>query len=113
MDKEAWVEEGLPSKDSSAELSTSDVNHQEEKLKHHEFNEQTHYVPKSTIITVCVNCFRFSTTELTPEQIFLACSTVDFLALMDQTTLAASLTIVSNALNAGDEQAWIAGAYFV
>jgi hypothetical protein len=32
---------------------------------------------------------------------------------MDQTTLAASLTIVSNALNAGDEQAWIAGGYFV
>lgn len=62
----------------------------------HRFNEQTNYVPKSTIITI-----------------FLACASVDFLALMDQTTLAAALTIVSNALDAGGEQAWIAGAYFV
>ncbi|KXT12860.1 hypothetical protein AC579_5381 [Pseudocercospora musae] len=96
MDNEARLEEGIPSKDSSAEPSTSDFNHQQEKWKHREFNEQTHYVPPSTIITI-----------------FLACSTVDFLALMDQTTLAASLTIVSNALDAGDEQAWISGAYFV
>ncbi|EME78710.1 uncharacterized protein MYCFIDRAFT_50120 [Pseudocercospora fijiensis CIRAD86] len=96
MDKEARAEEGLPSKDSAAELSTSDLHHQDEKPNNHDFNEQTYYVPKSTIITI-----------------FLACSTVDFLALMDQTTLAASLTIVSNALHAGDEQAWIAGAYFV
>ncbi|KAA8650110.1 putative MFS drug transporter [Aspergillus tanneri] len=49
----------------------------------HVFNEQTNYVPKSTIITV-----------------FLACSTVDLVALMDQTTLAASLSIIGNALHA-------------
>ncbi|RMZ68249.1 MFS drug transporter [Pyrenophora seminiperda CCB06] len=59
-------------------------------------NEQTNYVPVKTIITI-----------------FLACSSVDLLALMDQTTLAASLTIVSKDLNARSESAWIAGAYFL
>lgn len=46
-------------------------------------------------------------------EIFLACASVDLLALMDQTTLAASLTIVSKDLNASSESAWIAGAYFL
>lgn len=46
-------------------------------------------------------------------QIFLACASVDLLALMDQTTLAASLTIVSKDLGASSESAWIAGAYFL
>jgi MFS family permease len=32
---------------------------------------------------------------------------------MDQTTLAAALTIVSRDLNASSESAWIAGAYFL
>lgn len=32
---------------------------------------------------------------------------------MDQTTLAASLTIVTKDLNASSESAWIAGAYFL
>lgn len=32
---------------------------------------------------------------------------------MDQTTLAASLTLVSRDLNANSESAWIAGAYFL
>ncbi|KAL5340856.1 major facilitator superfamily domain-containing protein [Aspergillus crustosus] len=63
---------------------------------HHVFNEQTNYVPKSTIVTI-----------------FLACSTVDLIALMDQTTLAASLSIIGNALNASDKAAWISGGYFV
>ncbi|KAL4862820.1 hypothetical protein BDV12DRAFT_206967 [Aspergillus spectabilis] len=63
---------------------------------HHVFNEQTNYVPTSTIITI-----------------FLACSTVDLIALMDQTTLAASLSIIGNALNASDKAAWISGGYFV
>ncbi|PKX93331.1 putative MFS drug transporter [Aspergillus novofumigatus IBT 16806] len=62
----------------------------------HVFNEQTNYVPRSTIITI-----------------FLACSTVDLVALMDQTTLAASLSIVGSALNASDQTSWISGAYFV
>jgi MFS family permease len=35
------------------------------------------------------------------------------LALIDQTTLAASLTIVSKDLEANSESAWIAGAYFL
>ncbi|EOA84351.1 uncharacterized protein SETTUDRAFT_119530 [Exserohilum turcica Et28A] len=60
------------------------------------FNEQTNYVPVKTIITI-----------------FLACASVDLLALMDQTTLGASLTIVSKELNADRDSAWIAGAYFL
>ncbi|RAL13697.1 putative MFS drug transporter, partial [Aspergillus homomorphus CBS 101889] len=60
------------------------------------FNEQTNYVPPKTIITI-----------------FLACSTVDLIAIMDQTTLAASLSIVGEALNASDKTSWISGGYFV
>ncbi|KAL1962023.1 hypothetical protein VTN77DRAFT_667 [Rasamsonia byssochlamydoides] len=74
-------------------------NHNEtpsEKQSLHIFNEQTNYVPKRVIITI-----------------FLACASVDLLALMDQTTLAASLSIISNALHATDQAAWIAGGYFV
>ncbi|KAF8248817.1 MFS drug transporter [Wilcoxina mikolae CBS 423.85] len=60
------------------------------------FNEQTNYVPPRTII-----------------KIFLACASVDLVALMDQTTLAASLTIVGSALGAGRQASWIASAYFI
>ncbi|RAH72017.1 putative MFS drug transporter, partial [Aspergillus aculeatinus CBS 121060] len=60
------------------------------------FNEQTNYVPRKTIITI-----------------FLACSTVDLLAIMDQTTLAASLSIIGEALDASDKTSWISGGYFV
>ncbi|KAJ4377313.1 hypothetical protein N0V83_000138 [Neocucurbitaria cava] len=47
------------------------------------------------------------------DYIFLACASVDLLALMDQTTLAASLTIVSKSLAASSSSGWIAGAYFL
>ncbi|GKZ21391.1 hypothetical protein AbraCBS73388_007076 [Aspergillus brasiliensis] len=60
------------------------------------FNEQTNYVPLSTIITI-----------------FLACSTVDLVAVMDQTTLAGSLSIIGNELNASNQTSWISGAYFL
>lgn len=43
----------------------------------------------------------------------MACASVDLLALMDQTTLAASLTIIAKDLDASSESAWIAGAYFL
>jgi MFS family permease len=46
-------------------------------------------------------------------EVFLTCSSIDLVALMDQTTLAASLNIVSRALGAGSKSAWIAGAYFL
>ncbi|OJD15162.1 hypothetical protein AJ78_04557 [Emergomyces pasteurianus Ep9510] len=62
----------------------------------HIFNEQTNFVPTRTIITI-----------------FLACASVDLLALMDQTTLAASLSIISNELAAGEQTSWIASGYFV
>ncbi|KLJ11521.1 hypothetical protein EMPG_13290 [Blastomyces silverae] len=60
------------------------------------FNEQTNFVPNRTIITI-----------------FLACASVDLLALMDQTTLAASLSIISDELAAGDLTSWFAAGYFV
>lgn len=110
MDREASLERGSEAKESHTPSEKSLESGCERKP--HEFNEQTNYVPKSTIITVYQNREGMMT-EANSRQIFLACSAVDFLALIDQTTLAASLTIVSNALNAGDEQSWIAGAYFV
>ncbi|KAI1654007.1 MFS general substrate transporter [Daldinia decipiens] len=62
----------------------------------HVFNEQTNYVPRRTIITI-----------------FLACASVDLLALMDQTTLAASLYIIADALKSTDQASWIASGYFI
>ncbi|GKT41235.1 uncharacterized protein ColSpa_01416 [Colletotrichum spaethianum] len=62
----------------------------------HEFNEQTNYVRPRVIITI-----------------FLACASVDLVALMDQTTLAASLNIIGNSLNASNQTAWIASGYFM
>ncbi|KAF3065255.1 putative transporter C3H1.06c [Daldinia childiae] len=63
---------------------------------HHVFNEQTNYVPRRTIITI-----------------FLACASVDLLALMDQTTLASSLYIIADALKSTDQVSWIASGYFI
>ncbi|KAJ9390912.1 hypothetical protein DTO063F5_1356 [Paecilomyces variotii] len=60
------------------------------------FNEQTRYVTKGKIITI-----------------FLACASVDLLALMDQTTLAASLAIIGSALRAGSQTSWISNGYFI
>ncbi|KAJ5273509.1 hypothetical protein N7478_008634 [Penicillium angulare] len=60
------------------------------------FNEQTNYVPKRTIITI-----------------FLACSTVDLVALIDQTTLASCLYVIGNALGASDQASWISGSYYL
>ncbi|GAP93408.1 putative tetracycline efflux protein [Rosellinia necatrix] len=62
----------------------------------HQFNEQTNYVPVKTIITI-----------------FLACASVDLIALIDQTTLAASLYIVADALGGGNQAAWIANGFFI
>ncbi|KAI0977600.1 major facilitator superfamily domain-containing protein [Xylaria arbuscula] len=62
----------------------------------HQFNEQTNYVPRKTIITI-----------------FLACASVDLIALIDQTTLASSLYIVSDALGGGNQVAWIANGFFI
>ncbi|KAF5239453.1 hypothetical protein FAUST_4936 [Fusarium austroamericanum] len=64
--------------------------------KTHQFNEQTNYVPQRAIITI-----------------FLACATVDLLALMDQTMLATSLYIIGNALGSTSQVSWIAGGYFI
>ncbi|CAI6091642.1 unnamed protein product [Clonostachys chloroleuca] len=78
--------------DASTESPTSRDNKGEAQV----FNEQTNYVSKSKIITI-----------------FLACATVDLVALMDQTTLAASLTIIGNALQAGQQLSWLANGYFI
>ncbi|KAI0866529.1 major facilitator superfamily domain-containing protein [Xylaria cubensis] len=62
----------------------------------HQFNEQTNYVPRRTIITI-----------------FLACASVDLVALIDQTTLAASLYIVTDALGGGNQTSWVANGFFI
>ncbi|KAK5636049.1 hypothetical protein RRF57_011761 [Xylaria bambusicola] len=46
-------------------------------------------------------------------RIFLACASVDLIALIDQTTLAASLYIVADALDGGNQAAWIANGFFI
>ncbi|KAF7512343.1 hypothetical protein GJ744_001911 [Endocarpon pusillum] len=60
------------------------------------FNEQTKYMPPSRVITF-----------------FLACASVDLVALIDQTTLAVSLPMISANLRAGSLTPWIANGYFV
>ncbi|KAM5356481.1 hypothetical protein ACJ41O_003127 [Fusarium nematophilum] len=64
--------------------------------RNHQFNEQTNYVPKRAIITI-----------------FLACASVDLLALMDQTMLATSLYIIGSALGSTAQVSWIASGYFI
>ncbi|KAF5520765.1 Efflux pump FUS6 [Colletotrichum aenigma] len=68
----------------------------DKKPEAHTFNEQTNYVSKVKVITI-----------------FLACASVDLVALMDQTTLAASLSIVGNYLHAGQQLSWLANGYFI
>ncbi|KZZ97611.1 MFS general substrate transporter [Moelleriella libera RCEF 2490] len=84
----------LPANEGSESSSGSDT--QSDSGKVHQFNEQTNYVPKRTIITI-----------------FLACASVDLLALMDQTTLATSLYIIGRALGSADQVSWIASGYFI
>ncbi|OAQ70268.1 MFS drug transporter [Pochonia chlamydosporia 170] len=83
-----------PANSSSAVSATSDS--ETDASKAHQFNEQTNYVPKRTIITI-----------------FLACASVDLLALIDQTTLATSLYIIGRALGSTDQVSWIASGYFI
>ncbi|KFG86118.1 putative tetracycline efflux protein (otrb) [Metarhizium anisopliae] len=71
--QEPAVVVGVPASPSADASASSDSDGEVAKV--HQFNEQTNYVPKRTIITI-----------------FLACASVDLLALMDQTTLATSLT---------------------
>ncbi|KAK1543791.1 MFS drug transporter [Colletotrichum paranaense] len=68
----------------------------DKRAEKHIFNEQTNYVSKVKVITI-----------------FLACASVDLVALMDQTTLAASLSIVGNYLHAGQQLSWLANGYFI
>ncbi|KAL1609639.1 hypothetical protein SLS59_001148 [Nothophoma quercina] len=78
----------------STEPLAKNITSQETQNAPPEFNEQTHYVPVKTIITASSNSY-------------------DLLALMDQTTLAASLTTITKDLGASSESAWISGAYFL
>ncbi|EGO61135.1 hypothetical protein NEUTE1DRAFT_76912 [Neurospora tetrasperma FGSC 2508] len=94
MDKETNTpEEVLGSAEKSMNVTSKTSN---DDTKAHEFNEQTNYVPKRTIITI-----------------FLACAGVDLLALIDQTTLATSLYIIGNALGSTSQVSWIANGYFI
>ncbi|KAK2754811.1 hypothetical protein FQN54_006704 [Arachnomyces sp. PD_36] len=81
---------------SSPEGSSSVEQTSNSSENNYELNEQTRYVPRSKIITI-----------------FLACASTDLLALIDQTTLAVSLSIIGSALNAGSRTSWIANGYFI
>lgn len=67
-----------------------------EEKREHNFNEQTFYVPRKQIIAI-----------------FLTLGLIDFIALMDQTTLAASLPIIGEKLHAGSQTSLISSAYFI
>ena len=54
-----------------------------------------------------------SDSYLINSQVFLACSSVDFLALMDQTNVAVASNIIASNLGAGGLSSWIASAYFL
>lgn len=72
---------------------------------------------RSVVVAPANYCLRFRFQLTVPttdyEKIFLACASVDLVALMDQTTLAASLTIVGNSLHAGQQLSWLANGYFM
>ncbi|KAI1805390.1 MFS general substrate transporter [Daldinia bambusicola] len=87
---------GVTLQEQNAAFAESKGGSESETEVRHVFNEQTNYVPKKTII-----------------MIFLACASVDLLALMDQTTLAASLYIIAGALKSTDQASWIASGYFI
>ncbi|KAJ5929579.1 hypothetical protein N7454_006529, partial [Penicillium verhagenii] len=90
---------GDGSHSSSSAVSAEKVslnNDQNNESKILQFNEQTNYVPRRTIITI-----------------FLACACVDFVSLMDQTTLASCLYIIASSLGASNQASWISGSYFV
>ncbi|OLN97761.1 putative transporter C3H1.06c 6 [Colletotrichum chlorophyti] len=90
------TEEVVPTDEGRSNVTQQDSSCSKAEKPTHEFNEQTNYVRPRTIITI-----------------FLACASVDLVALMDQTTLAASLNIIGNALNASNQTAWIASGYFI
>lgn len=76
------------------------------------FNEQTNYVPTKQILMVGeVNTSPW--VGLTAQQVFIASAVVEFVALVDQNTLATALPNVASYLSAGSQQAWISSAYFV
>ncbi|KAF2257920.1 putative MFS drug transporter [Lojkania enalia] len=70
---------------------------EEKKLNENvEFNEQTNYLPTGKVVMV-----------------FVVCGFIDFLTLIDQTSLAPALSTISSGLGAGTSIAWIAGGYFL
>ncbi|KAK0535267.1 hypothetical protein OC842_002371 [Tilletia horrida] len=68
----------------------------EEDKFEHDFNEQTFYVPVKQVLVI-----------------FLTLGLIDFVALMDQTTLAASLQVIGQDLNAGAQTSLISSSYFL
>ncbi|RDW75453.1 MFS drug transporter-2 [Coleophoma cylindrospora] len=89
-----------PSDTTSKEVSGTSLSEQtdleEQTPPAQQLTDQTIRVSRSKIITI-----------------FLACASVDLVALIDQTSLAAALSIVSSSLNAGTKASWIAGGYFI
>ncbi|PWN99155.1 multidrug resistance protein fnx1, partial [Tilletiopsis washingtonensis] len=62
----------------------------------HHFAEQTNYLPPSKLIPI-----------------FLALALIDFVALIDQTTLSVALAIIGAEFNAGSQVSFISSAYFI
>ena len=58
--------------------------------------DQTNYVPRRQIISI-----------------FLACSIVEFVSLLDGTMVAVGLNIIANDLGGGKQVAWVSTSFFV
>ncbi|PWN39531.1 MFS general substrate transporter [Ceraceosorus guamensis] len=89
--------EGLASRVESPNTSgsASPVSQDVEKQSH-AFNEQTNYLPPRKLIPI-----------------FLALAGIDFVALMDQTTLSVALPIIASDFNAGAQSSFVSSAYFI
>lgn len=78
------------------------------------FTDQTNHLPQRQVITVSFRGNR-NTESYTKSryQVFLACASVDFVALIDQTTLAVALSTIGSDLKATTQVSWIASGYFM
>ncbi|PSS25431.1 hypothetical protein M430DRAFT_133859 [Amorphotheca resinae ATCC 22711] len=76
--------------------SDNDIQQERGRSLQAQFGDQSSRLPRRKIITI-----------------FLACATVDFVALIDQTTLAVALSTIGSALHSSSQTSWIASGYFI
>lgn len=86
----------MTSREQSIEQGAAGTESTNEKQPVHRFNEQTFYLPKRILF-----------------QNFLILGLVDFISLLDQTSLAAALPIIGSQLAAGPLTSFVSTSYFI